>query len=327
MYSRVYVEITTICNRNCTFCPGTKRERKRMSMEEFACIVEKLKGVTTYLYLHVMGEPLTHPLLPEFVKYATQEGFRVSITTKGTLLAKQGEALLKSGVYKVNISVHSFEEGSNEEYLRYISECMKFADEASKSGILTVLRLWNKGFDEGRNINTLTLLQEYFANEEWKQGGKGSRVLLIAFAAYFMTGISQALSNLPSYFPEAESVSSIWRTAGVSCGFLLGVIFCKCRKLPEFFKKIPAAAGNPKIWKYTFLMVGLELFAHYLLLFPGMDSLSKAGAGAIAYPLMVCSCLLVFDLISLFILKEKHSPIQWTALALCFAGVAGLSLG
>ena len=176
MYSRVYVEITTICNRNCTFCPGTKRELKRMSMEEFACIVEKLKGVTTYLYLHVMGEPLTHPLLPEFVKYATQEGFRVSITTNGTLLAKQGEALLKSGVYKVNISVHSFEEGSNEEYLRYISECMKFADEASKSGILTVLRLWNKGFDEGRNINTMTLLQEYFANEEWKQGGKGSRI-------------------------------------------------------------------------------------------------------------------------------------------------------
>lgn len=159
------------------------------------------------------------------------------------------------------------------------------------------------------------------------QGGKGSRVLLIAFAAFFMTGISQSLSNLPSYFPEAECVSSIWRTAGVSGGFLLGVLFCKYRQIPEFFRTIPAAACNFKIWKYTFLMVGLEIFAHYLLLFPGMDSLSKAGAGAIAYPLMVCSCLLVFDLISLFILKEKHRPVQWAALALCFAGVAGLSLG
>ena len=159
------------------------------------------------------------------------------------------------------------------------------------------------------------------------QGGKGSRVLLIAFAAFFMTGISQSLSNLPSYFPEAESVSSIWRTAGVSCGFLLGVFFCKSRELAAFVKDIPSAAVNPKIWKFTFLMVGLELFAHYLLLFPGMDSLSKAGAGAISYPLMVCSCLLVFDLISLFILKEKHRPVQWAALALCFAGVAGLSLG
>ena len=85
MYSRVYVEITTICNRNCTFCPGTKRAPKRMTMEEFQTITEKLKGVTKYLYLHVMGEPLTHPLLPEFIRYATEQGFLVSITTQAGL--------------------------------------------------------------------------------------------------------------------------------------------------------------------------------------------------------------------------------------------------
>ncbi len=176
MYSRVYVEITTLCNRNCTFCPGTKRAPKRLSMEEFKEITAKLKGVTRYLYLHVMGEPLTHPLLPEFIRYATGEGFLVSITTNGTMLSKCKEALLASGVYKVNISIHSFEEGSNEEYQQYIFACMKFADEASRAGILTVLRLWNKGYDEGRNINTLNLLQDYFSTEEWMQGGKGARI-------------------------------------------------------------------------------------------------------------------------------------------------------
>ena len=131
MYSRAYVEITTICNRNCTFCPGTTREKKRMSMAEFQQIVQRLKGVTKYLYLHVMGEPLTHPLLPEFIRYATEEGFWVSVTTNGTLLSKRGEELLSSGVYKINISIHSFEEGSNDEYQTYISDCMKFADKAS----------------------------------------------------------------------------------------------------------------------------------------------------------------------------------------------------
>ena len=176
MYSRVYVEITTLCNRNCTFCPGTKRAPKRLSMEEFQEIIQKLKGVTKYLYLHVMGEPLTHPLLPEFIRHATQEGFWVSVTTNGTLLEKRAEELLASGVYKINISVHSFEEGSNEDYQNYIFSCMEFADKASTAGILTVLRLWNKGYDEGRNINTLKLLQEYFAGEEWKEGGKGSRI-------------------------------------------------------------------------------------------------------------------------------------------------------
>lgn len=176
MYSRVYVEITTICNRNCTFCPGTKRELQRMSMEEFQKIIEKLKGVTKYLYLHVMGEPLTHPLLPEFIRYATEQGFRVAVTTNGTLLAKRGHELLEAGVYKVNISIHSFEEGSDEAYRQYISDCIRFADEASAAGVLTVLRLWNRGFDAGRNINTLELLQEYFSGEEWTEGSRGSRI-------------------------------------------------------------------------------------------------------------------------------------------------------
>lgn len=176
MYSRVYVEITTICNRNCTFCPGTTRPLRRMTMEEFQTILEKLKGVTKYLYLHVMGEPLTHPLLPEFIRYATEQGFLVCITTNGTLLSKRGKELIAAGVYKVNISVHSFEEGSNEEYQQYISDCIRFADEASRAGVLTVLRLWNKGYDEGRNIDTFAMLRDYFKEEEWQEGGRGFRI-------------------------------------------------------------------------------------------------------------------------------------------------------
>ena len=40
-----------------------------------------------------------------------------------------------------------------EEYENYISDCISFADMASKHNILTVLRLWNRDFDEGRNID------------------------------------------------------------------------------------------------------------------------------------------------------------------------------
>ena len=75
-YSRVYVEITNICNRNCSFCPGTTRENRRMTFEEFCFIASSLVGVTDYIYFHVMGEPLTHPLLPEFIKYDTSLGFK-----------------------------------------------------------------------------------------------------------------------------------------------------------------------------------------------------------------------------------------------------------
>ena len=108
MYRRVYVEITNQCNASCSFCPGTRRKPRRMTMEEFQLIAGKLQGVTKYLYYHLMGEPLTHPLLPDMIRYASSLGFKSAITTNGKLLPKVGRKLLEAGVYKVNISVHSF---------------------------------------------------------------------------------------------------------------------------------------------------------------------------------------------------------------------------
>ena len=176
MYSRVYLEITNICNRNCSFCIGTNRTPRRMTMAEFDALTDKLQGHTKYIYYHLMGEPLTHPLLPSFIARAKEKGFHSAITTNGTLLATRGEELVKAGVYKVSISVHSFESGTNEDYLRYIGSCLDFADLASRNGVLVCLRLWNRGYDEGRNIDTLALMQERFSGEEWKWSARGARI-------------------------------------------------------------------------------------------------------------------------------------------------------
>ena len=176
MYSRVYIEITNICNRACSFCPGTSREKRRITVSEFSHILDELEGITEYIYLHVMGEPLTHPQLCELVRLASLRGFKCAITTNGTLLDKRSAELLDTPVYKVNISVHSFESGTKEEYLDYINSCIDFADEASNRGILTVLRLWNRGYDEGRNIDTLAILRERFASDEWREGARGARI-------------------------------------------------------------------------------------------------------------------------------------------------------
>ena len=181
MYSRVYVEITNTCNMNCSFCHGTKRAPRRLSLGEFARIVGNLRGVTEYLYLHVLGEPLTHPMLPTFIDYATKSGFKVALTTNGTLLDTLGEAIILSKTYKVNISLHSFEQyGSFEAQKEYISSCIRFADDASKRGVLCVLRLWNKvekenSIEEKLNEYTLSLLHEHFGNE-WSFGARGARI-------------------------------------------------------------------------------------------------------------------------------------------------------
>ena len=166
---------------NCSFCHGTTRQSRIMTLGEFARIVGNLKGITEYLYLHVLGEPLTHPMLPTFIEYATQNGFKVAITTNGTLLPKLGEALILSGTYKVNVSLHSFEKlDSCEAQKNYISSCMSFADKASKRGVLCVLRLWNKVNEENSNeekLNeyTLELLHKHFGND-WTFGARGARI-------------------------------------------------------------------------------------------------------------------------------------------------------
>ena len=119
MFSRAYVEITNVCNMACAFCPCTAREKGFMTPETFALLAGKLRRHTDYLYLHVMGEPLLHPQLEELLAIARELGFRVCVTTNGTLLPRRGQAL--SGVHKVSVSLHSFEgndcPGSMEEYL------------------------------------------------------------------------------------------------------------------------------------------------------------------------------------------------------------------
>ncbi|MBQ9112949.1 MAG: radical SAM protein [Clostridia bacterium] len=176
MYSRVYVEITNICNKSCSFCPGHEREPRRMTAEQFSAVADRLTGYTKYMYYHLMGEPLTHPELPDFIRIAGKKGFKSVITTNGTLLGRVGDALIDAGVYKVNISVHSFEGESGEEYSDYINTCLDFADKASGAGVLVILRLWNSGHDGGRNADIVRMMRARFADGEWKMVSNGARI-------------------------------------------------------------------------------------------------------------------------------------------------------
>ncbi len=174
-YSRVYVEITNICNMNCSFCHGHRRRLGRMSEEEFTLILDRLKGQTGYIYYHLMGEPLTHPLLPRFLRMASERGFRSVITTNGTLLEERGEELIAAGVHKVSISVHSFEHGSESDFQRYMSNIADFAERASQAGVIVVLRLWNNGCDNGLNQRVEAYLRSHL-DGEWVKNTKGIRI-------------------------------------------------------------------------------------------------------------------------------------------------------
>ena len=76
-----------------------------MSIDEFETILKRIKPFTEYIYLHVKGEPLLHPNFNEFCKLAYNIGFKVNVTTNGTLLSKNIEAF--KYIRQVNISLHA----------------------------------------------------------------------------------------------------------------------------------------------------------------------------------------------------------------------------
>lgn len=107
-FKKVYIEITNICNLNCSFCQNTQREKRYMTIEQFEYIIKQVKRVTEYVYLHVKGEPLLHPELVKILKICSENKIKVNITTNGTLLKDKGAILLNADcIRQLNISLHS----------------------------------------------------------------------------------------------------------------------------------------------------------------------------------------------------------------------------
>lgn len=175
-FRKVYVEISNRCNLTCSFCPGTKRHSRGMTEEEFAFLLPRLQEWTDYLYFHVMGEPLCHPKLERFLEMAGNAGFKVILTTNGTLLPRQQEMLLRStALHKVNISLHAFEANDlSMPFEDYLRGCFDFG-KAAEGNKLVTYRLWNAGGLDEKNREILDAMHLAFP-DPWVQVRKGTRI-------------------------------------------------------------------------------------------------------------------------------------------------------
>ena len=175
-FNKVYLEISNLCNLRCAFCPGTKRAPHRMTEEEFSALLPKIRPFSDYLYFHLMGEPLCHPLLGRFLELAGQAGFKVILTTNGTLLPKMQEVLLSApALHKVNISLHAFEANDLAvPFSEYLRGCFAFGKAAEGKCIISY-RLWNGGGADELNGQILDTMAEYFPRP-WAEERRGPRL-------------------------------------------------------------------------------------------------------------------------------------------------------
>jgi len=146
-FKRINIEISNICNLQCSFCPEVHRDKQVMSDALFRKVITEVAPLTEEVCLHLMGEPLGHPKLSELVEICAEQGVPINLTTNGTLLNdRRREILLRPIVRQVNFSVHSFEANFGErDVAPYLSKLFAFTREAfeKRPDLYINYRIWD----------------------------------------------------------------------------------------------------------------------------------------------------------------------------------------
>jgi len=168
-FSKVHVEVSSICNLQCSFCPEVIREKKLMEPALFRKIIEQVAPLTEQVAFHLMGDPLVHPKIDELVSICGEFGSKIFLVTNGVLLReKQAEVLLNPAFRQVNFSLHSFPDNfGDRDPTDYLEKIFLWTERAFavRPDLYVNFRLWNlqdpKGGSE-RNLAMLRRIEERF---------------------------------------------------------------------------------------------------------------------------------------------------------------------
>ena len=161
---RVYIEITNSCNLSCSFCMKHHRAPKMLSLDEFESILKEVKKITPFIYLHVQGEPLSHPRYNEILSLCDTYNMQVQLVTNGTFLSKHLDMIEHSSLRKVSISLQSIEYQSIDidtymnTLLTFINKCIE------KNSPILEIRFWrNDQYDLPKTKKCMQVLENTYS--------------------------------------------------------------------------------------------------------------------------------------------------------------------
>jgi radical SAM protein with 4Fe4S-binding SPASM domain len=206
-YYRVNIEISNICNLQCSFCPEVIRTKALMEPSLFRKIISEVSHVTKVVSLHLMGDPLVHPKLKEIVAICDEFSVKIFLVTNGILLGdKETEILLHPAFRQVNFSLHSFADnfpGGNP--TRYLNRIFDYTEKAFDLFPLLFInyRLWNlrdPRAGTAKNQDLLNKIAERFdvtLPTEWDTGIQKNLVVKKRLSLHFDTEFVWPGSSLP----------------------------------------------------------------------------------------------------------------------------------
>lgn len=124
MLKRVYLEITNKCNLNCSFCTNDKGNDS-LTISEIDNYTTQIKEYCNYVYLHILGEPLSHNNFEEILNILDKKDFQLQLVTNGTLLNRYPDILKHKCLRKLSISIHSVSKQNNEKYFKIINNIIE----------------------------------------------------------------------------------------------------------------------------------------------------------------------------------------------------------
>lgn len=163
-YQKVNIEISNICNLQCSFCPEVVRSKSLMSVELFREIIEQVALLTEQVCFHLMGDPLVHPNLAEFVEICGEFKVPIFFVTNGVLMReKQAELLLHPSFRQVNFSLHSFFDNFKDaDPTAYLEKIFVYTERAmiERPDLYINYRLWNLSEPKGDLNQTREMLRK-----------------------------------------------------------------------------------------------------------------------------------------------------------------------
>ncbi|MBR2722761.1 MAG: SPASM domain-containing protein [Lentisphaeria bacterium] len=125
-FKHIYLEITDICDRHCSFCPEVRREKLFMPADEAENYLKQIAELSEAVYFHIQGEPLLHPDFERISSFAKKCGLILKLTTNASHLKKYSDYLLSGIFYQINFSMQSLNEVSVCERLRVQQDIADF---------------------------------------------------------------------------------------------------------------------------------------------------------------------------------------------------------
>lgn len=142
-----------------------------MDEKTFTTVLDSIKGFSDYLFFHVKGEPLLHPLLGRFLDICSERKFMVNLATNGTLIARAGDRMLdKPALRQVSFSLHSLGEHNDPSSReRYLDDILSFTVKALlQTRLLVEYKLWN--LEQGMLNNSNRFILDYVFEKLGLQG-------------------------------------------------------------------------------------------------------------------------------------------------------------